>query len=1655
MSKKTAKKAPAKASPQQRAAFLAQEDAVYDALMAGDNEKARNLAASLPAFADLLGHRARIRCIAALESGLTAEARTYADEYCRLQPDGNSRFLQARVRYANGERSGLLPLLEKSLTEEITPGNMVRCYNLIATICRGRGDAASSAANFYRAYATAKKYGLNTAPVEYDNFLFNSHYLPYDPAELAEKHFRYQEIIAGAGTGVCRLPLRRRENIRRGLPEPQARKIRVGYISPDLHEHVVLYFSRFMLTCANREKFALYAYDHSIEDGYSEELKACIDGWRNIAHLSDRDAARLVAADNLDILIDLSGHTKNSVLGILAYKPAPVIISGIGYFSTIGLDAVDYFLSDIYLAGAEEPGIYESPLFKEKLLVLPHTHWSYSPLHPRPASCLHTPARRKGYVSFGSFNAPAKVNDEVLAAWKAILERSPGSHLILKSDAFVDPLDRKYQEKRLEDFGFDMSRLDLWGSSPDYLDVYAEVDIALDPFPYGGGATTLDALYMSVPVISLIGSTHHARFGYSILQNIGLGELACKTTEEYIERACLIASDPETIDALHRNIRSMLENSILMDGRRYMAELEPYLEAVYGEYLRQEAALAPNRAEAISLANDLQEYLRQGDNQSALAMADRISASPADPALLLEAAAGYKAAAEAHYPGSPARRREAANCLAVIERLTPLTASPKEPPSSFRENSDISALLAWAKKESLDFAAETAALCDAVAELTASSKDKNLIHQEAEKAVTAVRCLYNPVPYAYDREDIRRRFLRQAADPAPEGETAAKKEGGKIRLGFLSPDFSNAKAAKTIYPLLASLDKKRYCLCLFFTGSADNYTAEFKGIADEFIDAGSLGLDSPGAIAGEIHSRDIDILVELAGFSRGGRTLPVLMYKPAPLIVGALGWDPAAGLPEVDCIISDRFQVAADGLSRPPLEFSLQESCLTIPVEVAIDADDALSLTDNQPFLEKLLILPHSPQSLLRESSALLGSSEPLPEDKLTIIDTLEARATVRYAPYFEKGIEFLLNCFFSRLLPPEEMQSQYEILSDTCRQLVYQGKFSAAHNPACRLSGFEKCLTPDDRGVLGNIFSRTGCMGKAVLLLQPLLNPVTRLLSAAEARPDFAPKEDLPPVEKTWHRLSVITDTATGLGLPAPGALAKYLYLLAEAYHDCFHHIRAMTAAYLGLQLLGEDVADYPPENPASLINPLDAAPYGTEDTPELTERRTMLSDFYMKVGIKLLDLSYAQATHLFYRRSVELMPPANRGKIYSAWLMSYNFGGMSPKARTAQHFRYNELLAQVKKFLPVPPKKRPEKLRIGYMSNDFRNHVMFWFIFQLIAGYDRTHFSVTCFSLNKTRDEFTAMIEDQADHFISLAEKNYSEQVKLLRKNPVDILVDFSGHTMDGAVGLFAARVAPIQISGLGYMTTTGLKDADYFLTDEAADPPETNPENFFSEKLLYLPSMFCYTGRSDVPTSEYAPVTQKGYILFGSFNTFRKINDDVLKLWKEILQQVEGSRLLIKSQIFIDEECVHHVNRRLAHLGLDTTRIIIEPATSDYMNRYLDVDIHLDSFPYPGGGTTADALYMGVPVIALKGQEHSSRFADSFLTAAGVPELLADSPAEYVAKAVALAGDIPRLDKYHRTLRNTLLNSTLMDTPRYVSALEKAYRQIYDEWYDKNSR
>jgi len=220
----------------------------------------------------------------------------------------------------------------------------------------------------------------------------------------------------------------------------------------------------------------------------------------------------------------------------------------------------------------------------------------------------------------------------------------------------------------------------------------------------------------------------------------------------------------------------------------------------------------------------------------------------------------------------------------------------------------------------------------------------------------------------------------------------------------------------------------------------------------------------------------------------------------------------------------------------------------------------------------------------------------------------------------------------------------------------------------------------------------------------------------------------------------------------------------------------------------------------------------------------------------------------------------------------------------------------------------------------------------------------------------------------------------------------------------------------------------------------------EKYFSEKLLRLPSQFCYTGRSDVGVSEGAPCCQRGYILFGVFNHYYKITDDMLRIWQKIMLRLPAAKILFKCHMMGSDSAVDQVYERMCALEFDMDRIIFEPSSVDYMERYLDVDIALDTYPYPGGGTTCDALYMGVPVVSLYGSRRGSRFGLSILQSIGLGELAVDTDQAYIERTVALTQDRELLNMLHKNLRSMMVKSRLMDSTAYVRGLEEKYLAIW---------
>ncbi|MBD3878143.1 MAG: hypothetical protein SR1Q5_00440 [Quinella sp. 1Q5] len=356
-------------------------------------------------------------------------------------------------------------------------------------------------------------------------------------------------------------------------------KIRVGFISANFQWNVVMSWSWYFFNGTfDNKAFTVYCYSNVKEpDKVTELFRKVVEHWRDIQNLTDKEAAKLIQDDEIDILFDLDGHTQNNRLRVAAYRPASVQISGIGYMNSTGLDCFDYFLSDVYCAGDES-------YFTEKLIVLPHSHICYeSPIkNLEPAAA--PPCLRNNFVTFGCFNNFAKVTDSILIAWKRILDAVPNSRLLLKHLIFMNDDGRKFVSERMKSLGFDLSRVEMRAfSKSHHLVEYGDMDIALDTFPYTGGVTTCEALFMGVPVVSLYGDRHGTRFGLSLLSNAGLGELAVASYDDYVGRAVMLANDWELLAIFRKNLRVMVKKSLLMDSERYIREVEQAFIKVLNE----------------------------------------------------------------------------------------------------------------------------------------------------------------------------------------------------------------------------------------------------------------------------------------------------------------------------------------------------------------------------------------------------------------------------------------------------------------------------------------------------------------------------------------------------------------------------------------------------------------------------------------------------------------------------------------------------------------------------------------------------------------------------------------------------------------------------------------------------------------------------------------------------------------------------------------------------------------------------------------------------------------------------------------------------------------------------------------------------------------
>ena len=371
---------------------------------------------------------------------------------------------------------------------------------------------------------------------------------------------------------------------------------------------------------------------------------------------------------------------------------------------------------------------------------------------------------------------------------------------------------------------------------------------------------------------------------------------------------------------------------------------------------------------------------------------------------------------------------------------------------------------------------------------------------------------------------------------------------------------------------------------------------------------------------------------------------------------------------------------------------------------------------------------------------------------------------------------------------------------------------------------------------------------------------------------------------------------------------------------------------------------------------------------------------------------------------------------------------------------------------FIPPHPQDRsPERrLRVGYVSPDFRNHCQSLFTIPLLAHHDHAAFEIFCYASVVRPDDHTRRLAGYADVWREVCPLCDAALCELIRADRIDLLVDLTMHMAHGRPLAFARKPAPIQVAWLAYPGTTGLDAIGYRLTDPYLDPPEPGVDEQYTEKSLRLPATFwCYAPLENPPPAvNPLPALANGYVTFGCLNNFCKVNQGVLKLWAQVLVSVADSRLMLLA----DEGSLRERTLNLLEsLGVSRQRVSFfgKRPRPEYLKLYQLIDIGLDTLPYNGHTTSLDSYFMRVPVVTLVGRTVVGRAGFSQLTNLGLPELIARTPEEYLRIARNLATDPGRLAGIRATLRSRMQASPLMDGAAFARGIEAAYRQMWRKW------
>ncbi|MBS1189585.1 MAG: glycosyltransferase [Rhodocyclaceae bacterium] len=446
--------------------------------------------------------------------------------------------------------------------------------------------------------------------------------------------------------------------------------------------------------------------------------------------------------------------------------------------------------------------------------------------------------------------------------------------------------------------------------------------------------------------------------------------------------------------------------------------------------------------------------------------------------------------------------------------------------------------------------------------------------------------------------------------------------------------------------------------------------------------------------------------------------------------------------------------------------------------------------------------------------------------------------------------------------------------------------------------------------------------------------------------------------------------------------------------------------------------------------------------------ELRPDHATIHNNLGNVLKDLGRLAEAEDSLRRAVQIQPDYTDA--YSNLLFTLNYNpAHSPAYCLEEARRYGLACAHRtgSRFSSWLCADRPARLRIGFISGDFRNHPVGYFLENLLAHIDPSRLELMAYHTHPQQDDLTARLRSYFQAWKSLYGKSDEEAARLVHADGIHILIDLSGHTGSNRLPVFSWKPAPLQVSWLGYFATTGMAEMDYLLADKNSLPEDD--QRFFTETIWYLPdTRLCFTPpQCSLPVSPL-PALSNGCVTFGCFQNMAKVGNSVLETWRNILDAMPSARLRWQCKQLGDPETGALVAQQLYNRGIDPARVSLHGSVTrlSYLAAHSEVDLILDTFPYPGGTTTCEALWMGVPTLTLAGDSLLSRQGASLLTAAGMGEWIAKNEADYVDKAIAHAADVPRLADTRTGLRAKVLASPLFDAPRFARNFEAAMWEMW---------